>query len=81
MEFKKYQRKPTFVDMAKLTYKEAREILKQGKFEGKEVSISKEDKDKILSGKDNEISGYLATDGESYWFVNFDYAQKNYFLE
>ena len=79
MEFKKYQRKPTFIDMAVLTFKEARDILKNG-FEDHEVSISKEDKELILQGKDSDIAGFLATDGKSYWFVNYEYAKENYIL-
>ncbi len=80
MQFKKYQRKPTFIDMAPLTYKEARNIAQNG-YNNQEVSISKEDREIIFQGKDNEIAGFLATDGKSYWFINIDYAKTNYILD
>ncbi len=79
MKFKKYQRKPTFIDMAPLTFQKAREILKNG-YKNHEVSTSKEDRDLILQGDDNDLAGFLATDGKSYWFVNLEYAKENYIL-
>jgi hypothetical protein len=78
--FKKIKRKPTYVNMAQVNAKEAKEILKNG-YNNKNVSFSKEDKEMILQAKDNEIVGFIATDGDSYWFINLDYAKKNYEIE
>jgi hypothetical protein len=78
--FKKIKRKPTYVNMAQVNAKEAKEILKNG-YNNKNVSFSKEDKELILQAKDNEIVGFIATDGDSYWFINLDYAKKNYEIE
>jgi len=75
--FKKIKRKPSFVDMAEVNAKEAREILENG-IDGKNVSFSDEDKEKVLKAKDDEIVGFVATDGESFWFVNYEYAKNNY---
>jgi len=80
LTFKKIKRKPTFVNMAKVDAKKAKEILKHG-YNNKQVSFSKEDKEMILKAKDNEIVGFIATDGESFWFINLDYAKKNYEIE
>jgi len=80
LTFKKIKRKPTFVNMAKVDAKKAKEILKNG-YNNKQVSFSKEDKEMILKAKDNEIVGFIATDGESFWFINLDYAKKNYEIE
>jgi hypothetical protein len=80
LKFKKIQRKPSFVDMAKVDAKTARELLKSG-YDGKKVSFSEEDKEVVLKAKDDEIVGFIATDGESYWFINYDYAKKNYEIE
>ena len=77
LNFKKIKRKPSFVDMAKVDAKMAKELLESG-IDGQKVSFSEEDKEKILSAKDDEIVGFIATDGESYWFINYDYAKKNY---
>lgn len=77
LTFKKYRRKPTSVKMAKVTANIAKIILKNG-INGKKVSISNEDIEFINKKNDNEIVGYIATDGNSYWFVNFEYARKNY---
>jgi hypothetical protein len=78
--FKKIKRKPTYVNMAQVNAKEAKEILKNG-YNNKNVSFSKEDKELILQSKDDEIVGFIATDGESYWFINLDYAKKHYEIE
>ena len=80
LTFKKIKRKPTFVNMAKVDAKKAKEILKNG-YNNKQVSFSKEDKEMILKAKDDEIVGFIATDGESFWFINLDYAKKNYEIE
>ena len=80
LTFKKIKRKPTYVGMAKITAKEAKNILKKG-YNKKNVSFSKEDKEIIFNSKDNEIVGFIATDGESYWFINYNYAKKNYEIE
>ena len=77
LTFKKIKRKPSFVDMAKVNAKEAREILENG-IDGKNVSFSDEDKEKVLNAKDDEIVGFIATDGESFWFINYEYAKNNY---
>ena len=77
LTFKKTKRKPSFVDMAEVNTKEAREILENG-IDGKNVSFSDEDKEKVLKAKDDEIVGFVATDGESFWFVNYEYAKNNY---
>ena len=75
--FKKIKRKPSFVDMAEVNAKEAREILENG-IDGKNVSFSDEDKEKVLKAKDDEVVGFVATDGESFWFINYEYAKNNY---
>lgn len=80
LTFTKIKRKPTYVDMAGVSAKEAKEILKKG-YNNKQVSFSKEDKEMILKAKDNEMVGFIATDGESFWFINLDYAKKNYEIE
>jgi len=80
LNFKKTKRKPSFVDMAKVNAKMARELLENG-YNGKKVSFSEEDKEKVLKAKDDEVIGFVATDGESYWFINYDYAVKNYEVE
>jgi len=80
LTFKKIKRKLSYVNMAKVNAKEAREILEKG-IEGKNVSFSDEDKEKVLKAKDDENVGFIATDGESYWFINYNYAKKNYEVE
>jgi len=80
LTFKKIKRKPTYVNMAKVSTKEAKEILKNG-YNNKSVSFSEEDKEMILKAKDNEVVGFIATDGDSYWFINYEYAKKNYEIE
>ena len=80
LTFKKIKRKPTYVNMARVNAKEAKEILKNG-YNNKSVSFSEEDKDMILKAKDNEVVGFIATDGDSYWFINYEYAKKNYEIE
>ena len=77
LNFQKIKRKPSFVDMAKVNAKEAREVLESG-MEGKKVSFSEEDKVAVLDAKDDEIVGFIATDGDSFWFVNYEYAKNNY---
>ena len=42
LEFKKIKRKPTFVDMAKVSSKELKKLLSTG-IDGKAISISDED--------------------------------------
>jgi len=80
LTFKKIKRKPSFINMAKVDVKTAKEILKNG-IDGKNVSFSDEDKEKVLNAKDDEVVGFIATDGESFWFINYDYAKKNYEIE
>ena len=80
LKFTKTKRKPSFVDMAKVNGKVAREILENG-IDGKKVSFSQEDKEKVLKAKDDEIVGFIATDGESFWFINYKYAKNNYELD
>ena len=80
LNFQKIKRKPSFIDMTKVNANEAREILENG-IEGKSVSFSNEDKEKVLKAKDNEFIGFIATDGESFWFINYEYAKKHYEIE
>jgi hypothetical protein len=80
MEFKKYKRKPSYVEMAKVTFKEARNILDNG-LNGKRVSFSDEDIEFLKNGEDSQIAGFIATDGNSYWFINIDFAKKNYEID
>jgi len=80
LKFKKIRRKPSFVDMARVNAKVAREILEKG-IEGKKVSFSEEDKERVLRARDDEIVGFIAIDEESYWFINYDFAKKNYEIE
>jgi len=77
LTFKKIKRKPTYVNMAEVNGKIAKEILKNG-YSGKSVSFSKEDREKVLNSKDDEVVGFIATDGESYWFINYKFAKENY---
>ena len=80
LTFKKIKRKPTYVNMVKVNAKVAKEILKNG-YNNKSVSFSKEDKELVSQAKDDETVGFIATDGESYWFINLAYAKKNYEIE
>jgi hypothetical protein len=80
LTFKKIKRKPSYVDMAEVTFKQARDILDNGLNE-KRVSFSEEDIKFIKSGKDDEIAGFIATDGDSYWFVNINYAKEHYEID
>ena len=77
LTFKKIKRKPTYVDMAEVNGKMAKEILKNG-YSGRSVSFSKEDEKLVLNSKDDEIVGLIATDGDSYWFINYKFAKENY---
>ena len=78
LQFKKIKRKPTYVDMAKVSSRELKELLNSG-IDGKTISIS--DEDIKYSNDSNDIAGYIATDGDSYWFINIDFAKKNYELD
>ena len=80
LKFRKIKRKPTYVNMAPVTGKIAKEIAEMG-FYGNNVSFSDEDKEMIKNSKDDEIVGFIATDGESYWFINYDYAKNNYEID
>ncbi len=80
LTFKKTKRKPSYIDMAKVDEKTARELLENGD-NGKKVSFLEEDREKILKAKDDEIVRFIGSDGESYWFINYDYAIKNYEVE
>ena len=80
LTFKKIKRKPTYVNMAQVTAKEAKDILKNG-IDGKSVSFSQEDKEIVSNSNDDEVVGFIATDGDSYWFINYEYAKKNYKIE
>ena len=80
LNFKKTTRKPSEVNLAKVNAKTARELLKNG-YKGKKVSFSEEDKEMVLNAKDDETVGFVGSDGESYWFINYDYAVKNYEVE
>ena len=80
LNFQKIKRKPSYVNMAKVNAKSAKELLKNG-YNNHKVSFSEEDKEKILQAKNDEIVGFIATDGESYWFINYDYALKNYEID
>jgi len=77
LNFKKTIRKPSPVDLAEVDAKTARELLKNG-YKGKEVSFSEEDREMVLKAKDDETVGFVGSDGESYWFINYNYAVKNY---
>ncbi len=78
LKFKRVKRKPTFVDMAEVSGRELQELLDSG-IDGKSISISDED---MKCAKDvDEIVGYIATDGDSYWFINRDFALNNYELD
>ena len=78
--FKKIKRKPTFVEMAKVDAKTAKELMKNG-IKSKAVSFADEDKEMITNAKEDATVGFIATDGESYWFINYDFAKKNYEIE
>jgi len=77
LTFKKIKRKPTYVNMAEVSFKQINELLKSG-IDGKGISISDEDLEYVKKKNSDEIAGYIATDGESYWFINLEYAQKHY---
>ena len=78
LQFKKYKRKPTYVDMAKVSSRELKELL-NSTIDGKTISIS--DEDIKYANDSDDIAGYIATDGDSYWFINIDFAKKNYELD
>jgi len=78
--FKKIKRKPTFVEMAEVNAQEAKELLNEG-IDGKKISFSKEDEEMILKSDDDKIVGFIATDGDSFWFINYDYALQNYEID
>jgi len=80
LTFKKIKRKPSYVDMAEVTFKQARDILNNG-LNKKRVSFSDEDIKFIKSGEDDDIAGFIATDGDSYWFVNINYAKEYYEID
>jgi len=80
LHFQKTKRKPTYVDMAKVSFRKINELLKSG-IEGKSISISKEDLELIKDNFSDDVAGFIATDGESYWFINLDFAKKNYEIE
>ena len=77
LEFKKTKRKPSYTYLAKVNAKMAKELLKNG-YNGKTVSFSEEDKEMVLKANDDKIVGFIGSDGNSYWFINYDYAIKNY---
>ena len=78
LTFKKIERKPTFVDMAEVSFKQLNELLKSG-IDGKKISISEEDIEYLKKhNNSDELAGFVATDGDSYWFINLDFAKKNY---
>jgi len=77
IKFENIKRKASSVNMAEVNAKTAKEVLENG-LDGKRVSFSDEDKEDVLNAKDNEVVGFIATDDESFWFVNYDYAKNNY---
>jgi len=77
LNFKKIKRKPTFVDMAEVSFDEAKKLLKEG-INNKKISISDEDIEYLEKNNGEEIAGFIATDGDSYWFINYKFARENY---
>jgi hypothetical protein len=75
LHFQKIKRKPTYVDMAKVSFKEINELLKSG-IDGKSISISKEDLELIKDNFSDDIAGFIATDGDAFWFINYEFAKK-----
>ncbi len=80
LEFRPVQRKPVTIPMAPVTKSEALRLHQEG-YEGKNVSFSDEDVETIRKSEEDAIVGFIATDSESYWFVNYDYAKKHYEIE
>ena len=77
LHFKKIKRKPTFVDMAEVSFDEVKKLLKEG-INNKKISISDEDIEYLEKNNGEEIAGFIATDGDSYWFINYKFAKENY---
>ena len=75
--FKKIKRKPTFVNMAEVSFDEVKKLLKSG-INGKSISISDEDLEYINKNDSEKTAGFIATDGDSYWFINYEFAKNNY---
>ena len=75
--FKKVKRKPTFVNMAEVSFDEIKKFLDRG-IDGKSISISDEDLAYINKNSGEKTAGFIATDGDSYWFINYEYAKNNY---
>jgi len=75
--FKKIKRKPTFVNMAEVSFDEVKKLLKSG-IDGKSISISDEDLEYINKNDGEKTAGFIATDGDSYWFINYEFAKNNY---
>ena len=42
------------------------------------LSSLMKDKEMVLKANDDKIVGFIGSDGNSYWFINYDYAIKNY---
>ena len=80
LEFRPVQRKPVTIPMAPVTKKEALRLLREG-YDGKRVSFSDEDIEAIKKSEEDRIVGFIATDGDSYWFVNYDYAKQHYDID
>ncbi len=78
LTFKKIKRRPTFVDMAEVRSRELKELLDRT-IEGKSISISDEDMPYVNDSE--EVAGYIATDGDSYWFINREFAINHYELD
>lgn len=80
LAFKKIKRKPTYLNMAEVTFNEIKKLLQKG-IDKKKISISDEDLEYINKNNGEKIAGFIATDGDTYWFVNYNYAKNNYEIE
>jgi hypothetical protein len=63
--------------MAEVSFDEVKKLLDSG-IDGKSISVSDEDSEYINKNGGEKTAGFIATDGDSYWFINYEYAKNNY---
>ncbi len=77
LKFKEIKRKPTFVNMVEISFDEVKKLLDSG-IEGKSISVSDEDSEYVNKNSSKKTAEFIATDGESFWFINYEFAKNNY---
>ena len=45
------------------------------------LSVSEEDIEEARAADPDDVVGFVAMDGKSYWFVNFEFARQNYEID